>query len=258
MTAYDDIFVSLKTNVDAAINAAQIQLDNLLNPPPPKTKWGSTKTDFNLFTGSTVERVYNGEQNAPLVVPNTPSGVTPVWSFKRDPTEVIAGQHDGELTEFLPNIVGYWDYWHEPENDAFSAVDYVSAYRHIAALAKSINPGLRSYLCLMGWTLNPLSKRNWLNWYPGDDVVDVMAWDCYSGTTQYQKCIDVSVAQGKPWAIAETGTPPANVSTLNAMSTFLSNANPAPEFVCYFNEGNSKISTDPTALNAWLSGIKDK
>jgi hypothetical protein len=153
------------------------------------------------------------------------SGRHVVVSFKAAPKDVMAGKHDALLKNWFKtaptNRDVDWIYFHEPENDiergAFTAAQYRSAFRHIAGLAKQAkNPRLRATVNLMCWTYVKASKRSWKNYYPGSDVVDVMAYDCYNAgansgkysdpATIYGPAIANARALGKPFGIAETGS----------------------------------------------------
>lgn len=149
-----------------------------------------------------------------------------VVSFKIDPQEVLSGVHDEQMTEWFRSAPTdqrtYWVYWHEPENDSeaglFEPEDFRLAYAHIAALAESAdNPELRATVVLMSYSLNPQSGRNWRDWFPPADSVDVLAWDVYNrgrGATFYADPAELlgplreaSASVGKPYAIGELGSP---------------------------------------------------
>jgi len=107
---------------------------------------------------------------------------------------------------------------------------------------------------------------------PGDDVVDVLAWDPYRWTptdpadvtTMYDLCRAAAASAGKAWAIAETGvdvnthTPQQRAAALQGMAKALAAASPAPVFVCYFDnvQGPHRwtVSDDPAAMAAWKAG----
>lgn len=146
-------------------------------------------------------------------------------SFKFHPANVVAKKHDAQMLQWFKTAPRDrdvdWIYFHEPENDiedgAFTAAQYRAAFRHLAGLAKQAkNPRLKSTLNLMCWTYNKNSKRSWQNYYPGSDVVDVMAFDCYNTSAKSGKYVDPATIYGaaianaralkKPFAIAETGS----------------------------------------------------
>lgn len=149
-------------------------------------------------------------------------GSTPVVaSFRPDPGAVIAGRHDSELRQWFANAPTnrptFWTYWHEPEDNNVNGAQYRQAWRHINNLAeKAGNPRLKSTLILMCWTLDPKSGRDWRNYYAGNDVIDVLGFDCYNGGRKRGVYRDVAglldpVAKlarslGKPWGIGEFGS----------------------------------------------------
>jgi hypothetical protein len=148
---------------------------------------------------------------------------TIIVSFKFNPSQILSGSEDSLMKSWFANAPRdrdvYWSYYHEPEDQiadgAFSAADYRAAWRHLKSLAdQAHNPRLYSTLILMQWTVNPQANRNWRDYYPGDDVIDVMGWDVYSlsGIKKYDDpaglidpIITVSKQIGKPWGIAELG-----------------------------------------------------
>jgi hypothetical protein len=153
------------------------------------------------------------------------SGRHVVVSFKAVPKDVLAGKHDAALKKWFKtaptNRDVDWIYFHEPENDieagAFTATDYRNAFRRIAGFAEQAkNPRLKATVNLMCWTYNKNSKRSWKDYYPGGDVVDVMAFDCYNTSAKSGKYVDPAKiygaaianarALGKPFGIAETGS----------------------------------------------------
>ncbi len=150
-----------------------------------------------------------------------------VMSFRPMPQEVLAGTHDAELRAWFEqapsNVTVYWSYIHEPEplidQGKFTADQYRRAWQHIDQIADSVcRTNMYSTLILTGWTTQPESKRDWRTYYPGSDVIDVMAFDPYNGvhdpartyyaTPQalYDSVRKVADEAGKPYAIAETGS----------------------------------------------------
>jgi len=261
-------------------------------PPPDSTSWG---TSVMPYGGETYPQALarSEQQLAPQLIrfynhggdgPSWPqsTGTRPlVISFKLPPRQVLNGSHDAQLKTFFAATPRptYWSYWHEPEDNVahgdFTAADYRAAWRHIAAIAKSSGKPLRATLILMGWTAKPASGRTWTDFYPGADVIDVLAWDCYAWgpndtpASVYGAAQSVSQQAGKPWAISETGagskqfTNPVNrQSMLTAMARYLATAEPRPEFVTYFDsdpdapriEHGWNISSTPGAAAAWRAG----
>jgi len=153
-------------------------------------------------------------------------GTTPVVvSFKAPPNEIVAGLHDSQLRQWFATAptdrVTWWSYYHEPENDVaterITAEMYKLAWTHVAALADSVgNPQLRATLTLMCWTTEPASGRDWRDYYAGNAVIDVLAWDCYnsayrkgryrSPSEMFARPYAAARSVGKPWAVAEFGS----------------------------------------------------
>lgn len=225
-----------------------------------------------------IVRYFSGEGKAPTW-PSWLAGYQLHYSFKLAPREVLAGTHDAAIRSFLsaaPAKTTYLTYWHEPEDDVelgdFTATDYKNAWRRIAGLVKASGKNVKMTLCLMEWSLRPESGRNWKNFYPGADVVDVLAWDAYHGKGRaasdiYSRPRSVSQAEGKPWAIAETGVASDIVTVaternalLTALAKDASTVSPKPVFVCYFDSpvgNNAKgwpITPSSAASAAWVAG----
>jgi hypothetical protein len=153
-------------------------------------------------------------------------GSTPlVVSFRADPAAVIAGRYDSELRQWFAQAptgrTTWWSYWHEPENDSVSTTQYRKAWAHIRGLADSArNSQLRATLILMCWTLDSKSGRNWRNYYAGDNVIQVLAFDCYNTGRKNGVYRDpakilapvqaTAASVGKPWGIAELGSTVVN------------------------------------------------
>jgi len=149
-------------------------------------------------------------------------GDTPlVVSFNADPGAIVAGRHDQMLSQWFADAPRtrptYWSYFHEPENDGVSHSQYRAAWRHISSLEdRADNPQLNATLIMMCWTLEKNSGRDWRDYYAGDDVVDVLGFDCYNGghrKGRYRDPIDMmedvtalSESLGKPFGIAELGS----------------------------------------------------
>lgn len=201
-------------------------------------------------------------------------------SFKWNPADVLTGRHDTAFRDWCakaPDRDTYWTLWHEPEDNAeageFTPADYRAAWRRLVPIARASGKRLHATLTLMEWTLRPESGRTWSDYYPGADVIDALAWDAYYNRGQrtpaeiFADVRRVSAAEGKPWAIAETGVaadlvpdPLERRRVLSAMARELATAQPGPVFVCYFDSpvGNAStawnISRDPTASAAWTAG----
>lgn len=136
-----------------------------------------------------------------------------IWvSWKDEDPEDVA-----TLLADIPSGREVWaTHHHEPENDLTVAqsANYRAKWRDMSAVIREA--GAIPTLCLMRYTLTKSSGRNWRDWYPGDEAVDILGWDAYrkgdAGVVQpaVENMIDpiiaVSLETGKPWAIGETGS----------------------------------------------------
>ncbi|MFN8193728.1 MAG: hypothetical protein U0R80_05510 [Nocardioidaceae bacterium] len=213
------------------------------------------------------------------------AGMTVATSFRPPVADVLAGKYDAALTQFFSttpsNIQVYWTYYHEPEPaiaaGTFTAAQYRAAWQRIAKLAAATcKPNLYPTMILTSWTANPSSKRNWRDYYAGDAYVSVVAWDPYNqavGTPTsyktpdkvYDNVINASIASGKPWAVAETGTARTLADTsgtgraawLTSAGNYL--ASHHASWVSYFQStvnGDFELRDTP-GINAW-SGLISK
>jgi Carbohydrate binding domain len=204
-------------------------------------------------------------------------------SFKGSPSVILSGARDASYEAWFAaaprNRPVYWTFYHEPEdnvaNGEFSAADYRAAWRHLAALAdKAGNPELKATLCLMGWDIDPRSGRNWLDYYPGSDVIDVLSWDVYnldapkgvyaSGASMYDPVIAASDSVGKPWALAEWGSLLTPGDAGSGRATWISQAGAYQAshgalFSAYFNApvGGDYVLHDTASVNALRSLIAE-
>lgn len=150
-----------------------------------------------------------------------------VVSFKLSPAAVLAGQYDAQFRAwFAAAPTGrptWWTYYHEPDAaHATGAIKDLSQYRaafaRVARLARATGNGqLRTTLVLTGYAGMPASGRHVQDYWPGSALTDVLAWDVYNGwatkqgrygdpTDQMSHDRAVSLALGKPWAVAEFGS----------------------------------------------------
>ena len=119
-------------------------------------------------------------------------------SFKGEPATVVSGSQDAKYLAWFKaaprDRTIYWTFFHEPDDNIdageFTAAQYVAAWRHLKALANQAdNPRLLATLSLMNWSVYPESGRSWKDMYPGNDVIDVLAWDVNnlgSGREEYE------------------------------------------------------------------------
>lgn len=160
---------------------------------------------------------------APARWPGKAPGRNVVVSFKLPPRQVLAGRFDASMRAWFAaapeNVDVYWCYWHEPENDieegTFTAEQYKAAFEHLDRLATAAdNPRLRSTVILQSYSTRPASGRNWHDYVPDPDSVDVLAWDAYNrDTTRYSSPADMldaprraSESLGLRFAVAELGS----------------------------------------------------
>jgi hypothetical protein len=218
-------------------------------------------------------------------------GLPPAWSqitslgmrdlavsFKSSPATVLSGANDQYLTDWFKSAPTdrqiWWTYFHEPENDvesgAFTPAQFRDAFAHVSQLAHAAGrDDLRATMILMGYTANPKSGRNWLDYYPGSANVDVLGWDAYnhaaadgkgysSPDAVFGNAVAVSKAAGKPMAIAETGAPlqagddgTGRAAYLRAAGAYLQAA--GAEFVTYYDstQGGAYTLDDAASIQAW-------
>ena len=170
-----------------------------------------------------VVRVFN--EGFPAPWPGKAPGRNVVVSFKLEPAQVIQGVHDQAMARWFrdapDDVEVHWSYWHEPEDDIeagrFTADQYKVAFAHLQRIARdAAGPRLRSTLILQSYTTRPQSGRDWRDYYPGDEAVDVFAWDVYNrppragGYTPPAELMGAQVeaarSVGKPFAVAELGS----------------------------------------------------
>lgn len=210
-------------------------------PPPPPDDWTlfGTSLDFTVGGGFSnwVEHVDERFGTLPVVRAFNPAfprswstadsvaGRTIVVSFKANPEHVSAGYLDRRLREWFASAPDggeiYWTYYHEPEDNIergqFTAEEFREAWKHIHGIAEEVGKQNQyATLILMGWTTSPNSGRDFADYYPGDEYVDVLGWDSYNfGHREgryadpdeiFDRVIDLSEEIGKPWGIAETGS----------------------------------------------------
>jgi plastocyanin len=121
------------------------------------------------------------------------AGRTPYISWKATRTDrgtvrwadIAAGAYDSVILARADDLIAFgapviFSFHHEPENDpgAGSASDFVAAYRHIHDLFQASGVTNVTYAwTMMAWSFRAGSAAAY---YPGDDVVDVIAADGYN------------------------------------------------------------------------------
>ncbi|MFB9902651.1 hypothetical protein [Allokutzneria oryzae] len=209
--------------------------------------------------------------------PYARAGRDMVVSFKEKPLEILSGKHDKFFSDWFAaapkDRTTWWSYFHEPEDNIergeFTAADYRAAFTHLDGLADKVgNPRLRTTLILMDWSLDPRSKRDWRDYYPGKDVVDVQAWDMYDflengkylSMEEYERrkpTRAVTAAEGNEYAIAEFGgaIPEGRPQWLADVAAW-ARANDAV-FVTYFDsvvKGDWRLKDKPSQ-DAWRAVV---
>ena len=206
-----------------------------------------------------------------------------VTSLKIAPQDVLSGAYDARLRAYfraLPRRAPiFWSYFHEPEDDvaagSFTAAQYRDAFRHVADIAAAqCRRTLYPTVILMGWTVDPASKLDWSDYYPGSSYVSVLGWDPYNGAEGYAASyrsprdvagavVRVSRNAGKPFGIAETGSVriagdtdgTGRAAWLRELARYLRRRNAT--FVTYFqstNKGDFELRDRPS-VRAWRSAM---
>lgn len=209
-----------------------------------------------------------------------------VVSFRPMPQDVLSGRYDAEFRlwfERAPeNVAIFWSYIHEPEqlidDGAFTADEYRLAWRHINMLADAVcRTNMYPTLILTGWTATAASNRDWRAYYPGSDVIDVMAFDPYNGVhdpgrdyyaspeSMFDPVVEVAREAGKPYAIAETGSRKVPSDLTGSMrAAWLADLadyhrQNGAVFVTYFHsarDGEWRLLDEPSA-STWGAVVQD-
>lgn len=213
------------------------------------------------------------------------SGRTVVTSFRMPPQEVLAGSHDSAILHFFRTAPSdariLWSYYHEPEphivDGSFSFSQYRAAWQRLSRLAAQVcKPNLYPTLILTGWTTDPKSKRNWRDYYAGDDYISVLAFDPYNSASRtpteytlprflFSHVVEAAKSSGKPWGIAETGsqridaTGEGRADWLKRTAGYFKHHRAA--FVTYYDSIGSKGPDyrllDSPSLDAWRTVVRD-
>ena len=209
-----------------------------------------------------------------------------IHSFRTDPKAVVAGTHDAAILAFYKEAPSdhpvFYSYYHEPEPEInsgkFTYAEYRAAWQHIVELVGTLcKPNLYPTLILTGWTTEPASKRDWRDYYPGDEYISVMAFDPYNSATGqattykdpatlYASTVKVGEESGKPWGIAETGsnliagdsTGVGRAAWLKKVGQYFTDQGAV--FVTYFqstNNGNFKLLDEPS-VTAWKKWVQTR
>lgn len=145
-----------------------------------------------------------------------PAGKWAVSCTKTVTPSLLKSRLDAIPTDDLKKILAFC-HTHEPENPDKGLTPAQHRANQEAASPIIRGKGLRAASCLMGWTLDPDSGRNWRDWI-SPDAVDVLYWDRYNGGQKKQPPIyqtpekmlapilAASQELGLPWGLWETGT----------------------------------------------------
>lgn len=211
-------------------------------------------------------------------------GATLSVSFKVAPKDVLSGSYDAKIRSWFraapDDIPIYWTYFHEPEENIekgqVSAADYRAAWKRIVSIEREVcQPNLHSTLILMDWTVDPRSGRDFDDYYAGTEYIDVLAWDPYNpwqnNTTYmtpasiFDKVIARSKAEGKPFAVAETGSilmgsdkGTQRAAWLKSMGSYLESKGAL--YVSYFDTVTDRYDwrlKDTASKSAWKSVVSD-
>jgi hypothetical protein len=240
------------------------------------------------------DKRYGGLRVVRYFDPNTPNpwrvirrdvGRRPiVTSFRATPADVLSGRQDSLFRHWFGQAplrrITWWSYLPEPEDDiaggAYPASDYRAAFAHLSQLASTAgNPNLRSTLILMCYTLSQFSGRDWRDYYAGSADVDVMGWDCYNDRAPrgvyespreiFHAAVRLSRRLGKPWGIAETGSPLVGKDTGSHRAAWLRHVGRYArrhhaQFATYFDINWGSVDyrlTDRRSRVAWRAVVKD-
>ena len=190
-------------------------------------------------------------------------------STSRTWRQVADGAVDADIAKIAEGIKAYpykfyLTVWHEPENDirgagsGFTTSDYAAMYRHVVTELRSLGVTNAVYV----WNMMGFSRYHDIfdDLYPGDDVVDWIAWDpyslkdgiadmaglvTYSGVRGYNGFYDWATrkAPGKPLMLAEfgfhTGGNPNYAAAFRGGAAQMAASFPAIKAFVYWNENGS-------------------
>lgn len=220
--------------------------------------------------------------SAPEPWPGKAPGRDAIVSFKLDPGQVIAGDHDEAMTAWFcaapREQLTFWTNWHEPERQVdrhtFTAAQYRQAFEHLDTLADTCdNPNLLSTPVLMTWTLRGDHDRDFRDFLPDAEHIDVLSWDVYNDATltgRYDapqdlmaQAFDIAAQIDRPIAVAEMGSSLARdddgtqrAAWLESMLSTLRSNNAV--YVAYFDfewapQKDYRLA-DAASLTAWKQG----
>jgi len=221
------ISVALSIVVSLVVAACTSSSDGPGSNSPSTTSAPATGSALPTPIGpGNVLRVYHESMDFPTgeEIAAAENGMQVVLTFRLSPDATAAGEHDQQMREALAEMDdagGTWfvGYFHEPEI-RLTPEEYRAAFSRIARIVQQ-STHVRSIAVLMGYTF---TARNPDDWYPGDDVVDVLGIDGYDwlgcienggdGRTDahprsygeiFEPADAFATAHGKPWIATEFG-----------------------------------------------------
>jgi len=211
------------------------------------------------------------------------NGSIPLISWNGGPSvEVVAGQHDELIAERAaatkelgkPILLRY--FW-EPEGEAASdrvgsPADYIAAWKHVRGIFDK--EGADNVAWVWCPTAFGFRKNTAQPFYPGDDQVDWICADGYSGDPNerggqlrqfedvFQPFYDWAAPKGKPLMIAEFGVHRNGEQApwLREAADVLREKYPAIRAIVYFDspdKGDWTLRTNPEAIGAYAAFARD-
>ena len=188
-----------------------------------------------------VLRVYHESMDFPTgaEIAAADAGMQVVLTFRLSPEATAAGEHDQQMRDALAEMDaagGTWfvGYFHEPEI-RLTPTEYRAAFSRIARIVQQ-SANVRSIAVLMGYSF---TARNPDDWYPGDDVVDVLGIDGYD----WLGCIE-NGGDGR------SGAHPRSFGEIFAPADAYATAHGKPWIATEFGRANDPA--EPEARVAWL------
>ncbi|MCP5025848.1 MAG: hypothetical protein GY929_06145 [Actinomycetia bacterium] len=190
------------------------------------------------------------------------------WKPDRPWAEIAAGAEDDEIRATAARFLEFGHhtmlaFHHEPEDEVGgqfgSAADFAAAFRHVHDIFEQEGAGAVVFV----WAL--IGYRNWFSLYdelyPGDDVVDWIAWDPYNWAicrplSPWESLEEASAPfyelatatwPDKPLMVAEFGTsedpadPEAKANWFRDFAAMAEAARPAVRAWVYFDLGHPAI-----------------
>jgi hypothetical protein len=133
--------------------------------------------------------------------------------------EIESGKYDRQLNSQAAIIRSlhstvWLRLFFEPDMDAQRCANpnqnpqlYIAAFRHVVGIFRADGVTNVKWMWAPGYPL--YASGHWSTWYPGSDVVDIVAEDTYNATTTQESfsaaVCTVAPKLGKPFAITETG-----------------------------------------------------